>query len=89
MAISAGSPRASSIPSLIDAIFAATVGETSAVVTVENDGLYLFKVLDEESRAPDGRQLQQLRSTAFSNWYTPKKSAAAITRDESLVGTLN
>jgi parvulin-like peptidyl-prolyl isomerase len=74
---------------LIDAIYAAPVGETSAVVTVENDGLYLFKVLGEETRAPEGRQLLQLRSTAFSNWYSPKKSAATITRDESLVGTLN
>lgn len=76
-------------PELVDAIFAASLGGTSAVVTVEKDGLYLFKVLGEETRAPDGRQLQQLRSTAFSNWYTPKKSAATITRDESLVGTLN
>lgn len=76
-------------PALIDAIFAATVGGTTEVVTVENDGLYLFKVLGEETRSPDGRQLQQLRATAFSNWYTPKKTAATITRDESLVGTLN
>ena len=74
---------------LIDAIFAASVGKTSDVVTVDTDGLYLFEVLGEETRAPDGRQLLQLRATAFSNWYTPKKTAATITRDESLVGTLN
>jgi parvulin-like peptidyl-prolyl isomerase len=74
---------------LVDAIFAAPLGKTSEVVTVDSDGLYLFKVLAEETRAPEGRQLLQLRSTAFSNWYTPKKNAATITRDESLVGTLN
>jgi parvulin-like peptidyl-prolyl isomerase len=74
---------------LVDAIFATPIGKTSEVVTVDSDGLYLFKVLAEETRAPEGRQLLQLRSTAFSNWYTPKKNAATITRDQSLVGTLN
>jgi hypothetical protein len=74
--------------SLIDAIFAAPIDGTSAVVTVEDDGLYLFKVSAEEVRTPDGRQLEQLRSTAFSDWYTVKKDAADIVRDESLVGSL-
>jgi parvulin-like peptidyl-prolyl isomerase len=75
-------------PSLIDAIFAAELGKTTPVVTVENDGLYLFKVLAEEVRTPEGRQLEELRSTAFSDWYTAKKDAVEIVRDESLSGTL-
>jgi parvulin-like peptidyl-prolyl isomerase len=75
-------------PSLIDAIFAAELGETTPVVTVEGDGLYLFKVLAEEVRTPEGRQLEELRSTAFSDWYTAKKDAVEIVRDESVTGTL-
>lgn len=75
--------------SLVDAIFATGIGRTSAVTTVDNDGLYLFKVLAEEVRTPEGRQLDQLRSTAFSNWYNPKKDAVEIVRDESIVGSLN
>lgn len=75
--------------SLIDAIFSTDTGKTSAVVTVENDGLYLFKVLAEEVRTPEGRQLEELRSTAFSNWYTTRKEAAEIVRDESIAGSLS
>jgi parvulin-like peptidyl-prolyl isomerase len=69
---------------LIAAIFATPVGKVSDVVTVPGDGTYLFKVVAEESRTPEGRQLDQLTSTAFSTWYDAKKSAAVITRDPSI-----
>lgn len=68
--------------SLVDAIFAAGIGETSAVVTVEDDGLYLYKVLAEEVRTPEGRQLEELRSTAFSDWYNARKDAVVIDRGD-------
>jgi parvulin-like peptidyl-prolyl isomerase len=74
-------------PPLIEAIYATEIGKTSDVVTVEDDGLYLFKVLAEEVRTPEGRQLEQLRSTAFSNWYSAKKDAVEIVRDDSLTGS--
>jgi len=69
---------------LIAAIFATPIGKVSDVVTVSGDGLYLFKVIAEEPRTPEGRQLDQLTSTAFSKWYDAKKSAAVITRDPSI-----
>ncbi len=69
--------------STIDAIFAAPIGRTSAVVTVEGDGLYLFKVIAEEVRTPEGSQLEELRASAFSDWYEAKKSAVTIVRDTS------
>ncbi len=69
--------------SLIDAIFAARIGETTPVVTVEGDGLHLYKVLAEEVRTPEGRQLEQLRSTAFSDWYNAKKDAVVIDRGDA------
>lgn len=75
--------------SLIDAIFSTTIGKTSAVVTVADDGLYLFKVLAEEVRTPKGRQLETLRSTAFSDWYTTRKDAAEIVRDPSVAAGLS
>ncbi len=74
--------------SLIDAIFATEIGAVSAVVTVADDGLYLFNVLDEEVRTPEGRQLEDLRSTAFASWYEVKKDAAEIVRDEAIAGSL-
>jgi parvulin-like peptidyl-prolyl isomerase len=70
---------------LVDAIFATPTGKTSAIVSVEGDGQYLFKVTKEEERTPEGRQLDEIRSRVFSEWYQPKKDAVAIERDERLV----
>ncbi len=72
--------------SLVDAIFATEIGKASSVVTVEGQGLYLFKVLAEEVRTPEGRQLEELRATAFSDWYTARKDAALIERDPAFTG---
>lgn len=71
---------------LIDAIFAAPIGKTSEVVTVEDDGQYLFHINAEEERTAEGRQLDEIRSRLFGDWYQPKKDALSITRDESITG---
>ena len=68
------------------AIFAAEVGKTSSIVSVEQDGIYLFKVFEEQTRTPEGRQLESIKAKAFDDWYTTKKDAATITRDESIAG---
>lgn len=70
---------------LIAAIFAATVGKTSDVVTVEDDGQYLYHVRAEEERTPTGRQADEIRASAWSDWYDPKKEAVTIERDETIV----
>jgi len=72
---------------LTNAIFATPIGKVSDVVTVAGDGTYLFKVLSEETRTPEGRQLDELKSTAFSRWYDSKKSSVVITRDETIAST--
>jgi parvulin-like peptidyl-prolyl isomerase len=72
---------------LVAAIFAAPLGKTTDVVTIADDGIYLFKVLEEETRTPEGAQLEQLRQTAFSDWYTEKKNAASIVRDETVTSS--
>ena len=79
---------------LTAAIFAAPVGKTSEIVTIADgdttkDGVYLFKVAAEETRTPVGRQLDDLKSSAFSTWYTIKKTAAVIERDPSITGVTN
>jgi len=71
---------------LTNPLFPTPIGKTSDVVTVPNDGTYLFKVLAEETRTPEGKQLDELTSTAFSKWYDAKKTAAVITRDEAITG---
>jgi len=69
------------------AIFAADIGKTSSVVTVPNDGRYLFKVFEEAIRTPVGRQLDAIKAKAFSDWYTAKKDAATIERDPTIATT--
>ena len=69
---------------LIAGIFGATVGKTSDVVVVADAGSYLFNVTAEEQRTPAGRQLEQIRSTAFRDWYALKKAAVTIVRDDAI-----
>jgi parvulin-like peptidyl-prolyl isomerase len=71
-----------------DAIFAAAIGKTSTVVTIEDDGEYLFLVKGEEERTPEGRQLDEIRSRLFTDWYGPKKDAVTIERDEQIAAGL-
>jgi parvulin-like peptidyl-prolyl isomerase len=70
------------------AIFAAPIGGTSDVIVVADDGTYLFKVLAEETRTPEGRQLDDIKSSAFGDWYQLKKDAVTIERDESITGSI-
>jgi parvulin-like peptidyl-prolyl isomerase len=70
-----------------DAIFGAEVGKTSAIVSVPDDGIYLFKVHEEETRTPEGRQLEAITAKAFDDWYSVKKGEATITRDEAITGS--
>ncbi len=72
---------------LSDALFAAPIGKVSEVVTVADDGQYLFFPKAEEERTPDPSQEAAIRSGAWSAWYDPKKDAATITRDAAITGT--
>ena len=66
---------------LTSVILATAKGSFSDVIDVKNDGLYLFKILDERTAAPDADQLKTIETDAFGNWYAGRKSAATITRD--------
>jgi PPIC-type PPIASE domain. len=68
-------------------IFGAQIGSTSSIIAIPGDGIYLFKVLAEETRTPEGRQLDEIKASAFSNWYSQKKAATLITRDSSITGS--
>ena len=37
-------------------------------------------------RTPEGRQLEEIRSRVFGDWYQPKKDAVTIVRDEAITG---
>jgi len=67
-----------------DAIFATEVGKVSDIVTIEGDGSWIYKVVEEQVRKPDGEQKTTLEGTAFGNWYSDKKAAADIFRDPEL-----
>ena len=72
---------------LTTAIYGAQVGKTSDIVTVEEDGQYLYRITAEEVRTPEGRQLEEIRSRAFGDWYQPKKDAVTIVRDPAITGS--
>jgi parvulin-like peptidyl-prolyl isomerase len=63
---------------LEDAIFAAPVGGTTDVIRIPDEGFALYKVWEEQVRAPDEDQAAILETDAFSNWYTAEKDAATI-----------
>ena len=46
-------------------------------------GYYLFLVRSEQTRTPDGSQLDTLKASAFQNWYAAQKAKATITPDLS------
>jgi parvulin-like peptidyl-prolyl isomerase len=60
------------------AIFDTAVGSTSDVVEVSGDGLYLFRIVAEETRELTDEQLDIVKSSGFSYWYTREKEKADI-----------
>ena len=68
------------------AIFAAPIGKVSDPLTVPGEGIYLYKVATEETRAPEGEQATTLKNTAFSIWYSQQKAAFDIVRDAAITG---
>lgn len=71
-----------------DAIFNAKVGSVTDPLEVKDVGIYIYKVLEEQVRAPEGAQLDTIKASAFDNWYAEKKKAFTVTRtDESSTAT--
>jgi parvulin-like peptidyl-prolyl isomerase len=72
---------------LIAAIFATPIGETSDIITIAGEGIYLFQINAEETRAPDREQEEAIREGYFGEWYSLKKEAVSIERNEIYLGT--
>jgi parvulin-like peptidyl-prolyl isomerase len=64
-----------------DAIFAAAVGKVTDPVVVAQDGVHIYKILEEATRTPTGEQKSTLEQQAFANWYEGKKSAFTVKRE--------
>lgn len=74
------------------AIFALPIGSVSDPVEIAGDGVYLYKVLAEEVRAPSADQESTIRATAYTAWYAERKNDSArftITRDQAITTTIN
>lgn len=65
-------------------IFGTAIGSVSQPLVVPDDGVYLFKVFEEETREPDAEQREQLERNVFPNWYAEQKATYQITRDPSI-----
>ena len=66
---------------LENAIFNTPIGKLSDPVKIDGDGVYLIKVLAEETRTPEGDQKQTLEDDAFNNWYAAQKKGFDVKRD--------
>lgn len=67
-----------------DQIFATEIGSVSAPLVVPNDGVYLFKVFEEQVREPDPTQRDQLERNVFPTWYQAEKAKYEIRRDAAI-----
>ncbi len=70
------------------AVFAAPIGEVSDPLVIAGDGMYLFLVSAEETRAPDAEQRASLESSAFPTWYSEQKAGYEITRSSDAADSL-
>ena len=68
-----------------DAIFSTQANGVSNAI--EGTGLTFYKVLEVTTRMPDDQQAKDLRSNAFSNWYTGIKNDPTQTTIERLLDT--
>jgi parvulin-like peptidyl-prolyl isomerase len=66
---------------LENAIFNTPIGKLSDPIKIDGDGVYLIKVVAEETRTPAGDQKQTLEDDAFNNWYAAQKKGFDIKRD--------
>ena len=65
---------------LEDEIFALSVGSVSKLV-VDGNSMYIFKVVEEQTRLPDKDQIDTLTTSAFTNWYGAEQGKATIDVD--------
>jgi parvulin-like peptidyl-prolyl isomerase len=64
-----------------DAIFGAAVGKVTDPIVVAQDGVHIYKILEEATRTPTGTQKTTLQQQAFNNWYDGKKATFTIKRE--------
>jgi len=62
-----------------DVLFGLQAGQTSDIIT-RDDGLHIYRVTERQQRAPDAEQVTTLKSSAFGNWFTPRRAQADIWR---------
>ena len=67
-------------------IFATAVGDLSEVTSIASDGVYLWKVIGEETRSPTKDQITTFKNNGFTDWYTAKKALVKITRSSAITG---
>jgi parvulin-like peptidyl-prolyl isomerase len=62
-----------------DVLFGLQAGQTSDIIT-RDDGFHIYRVAERQQRVPDAEQVTALQSSAFDNWYTPRRDQADIWR---------
>jgi parvulin-like peptidyl-prolyl isomerase len=68
-------------PEFESAIFQAPIGGVSRLCTQDNQGYWLFQVVDEQTRLPDAKEAAKLRRSLFDSWLTDLKAHTKIWTD--------
>jgi parvulin-like peptidyl-prolyl isomerase len=68
-----------------DVLFGLQAGQTSDIIT-RDDGFHIYRVTERQQRAADAEQVTALKSSAFDNWYTPRRAQADIWRSPEASG---
>jgi hypothetical protein len=69
------------------AIFSTPVGRTSPMVS--NNGYYIYKVLEEQTRVADVSQQANLKKVVFPAWLAQLKANALVWQDSAAISALN
>jgi len=59
------------------AIFKAPVGGISEMIQ-DPSGFHLYRIIEEQTRKPEGEQIATLKAKAFANWYAARKAETRI-----------
>ncbi len=60
------------------AIFGTEIGKVTDPVDIAGGGIFLYKVVAEEMRAPSPEQEATIRGTAYGDWYQAKKNDTTL-----------
>jgi hypothetical protein len=71
-----------------EAVYATPIGRTTNVIDDGTGGYYLYKVVSEQTRAPDAAQQAKLKKVVYSSWLDELNADSLVWQDAAAVSAL-